>query len=240
MHPGDPAAAAGGLRLSERIDHTLLRPEADEREVRTLLEEAREWGFAAAVVLPRWVEQAAAELEGSGVAVCTVVGFPLAHERPATLERAASAACASGAQEIDTVISTGALRSGLEAEVELEIEAVVRAARAECGRTVVKVIMETHLLDDRMLRKGCGIVEQAGADFVKTTTGFTGGGATPAEVRRLRGMVGDRLGVKASSGIRTLDQALALVEAGADRLGTSAGTTIAREWEERQDADAAV
>ncbi|MFO7768383.1 MAG: deoxyribose-phosphate aldolase [bacterium] len=229
-----------GLRLPERIDHTLLRPEADEEEVLILLEEAGEWGFAAAVVLPRWVGRAARELEDSSTAVCTVVGFPLAHELPATLERAASAASASGAEEIDMVISTGALRSGLEAEALLEIETVVRAARAEYGDVIVKVIMETHLLDDRALKKGCALVEEAGADFVKTTTGFTGGGATPREVRRLKDLVGERLGVKASAGIRSLEEAEALVEAGADRLGTSSGVVIAREWEKRRMRDAAV
>jgi deoxyribose-phosphate aldolase len=131
------------------------------------------------------------------------------------------------------VISTGALLSGDDTAAADEIEAVVGSARKEDPTCVIKVIVEVHLLDDDALRTACGMVEQGGADFVKTTTGFTGGGATPEDVMRLRAIVGDRLSVKASAGIRSLDQAVALVNAGADRLGTSAGAAIAMEWSER-------
>jgi deoxyribose-phosphate aldolase len=169
------------------------------------------------------------------VAVCSVVGFPLGHELLSGLESATAAVVALGADEIDMVVSTGALISGRSGDVAREIETVVRAATREREGCIVKVIMETHLLEDGHLIEACRIVEEAGAHFVKTTTGFTGGGATPAEVGRLKTLVGDRLGVKASAGIRTLEQAEALVAAGADRLGTSSGVAIATEWKEREE-----
>jgi deoxyribose-phosphate aldolase len=211
----------------------MLRPDADQRRIEELVREALDHGMAAAVVLPRWVPLVAGLLEGSEVAVCSVVGFPLAHESIPTLRVAASTLVGSGAGELDMVISTGVLLSGRDGAVADEIEAVVGSARAEDPSCVIKVIVEIHLLDDDALRMACSLVEHAGADFVKTTTGFTGGGATPEDVRRLRAIVGNRLSVKASAGIRSLDQAIALVNAGADRLGTSAGAAIAMEWAER-------
>ncbi len=189
--------------------------------------------MAAAVVLPGWVPVIAPLLEGTPVAVCSVVGFPLAHELPSTLEVAAAGLASNGADEIDMVISTGALCSERQSEVAREMETVVRSATKERGECLIKVIMETHLLDDAALAEGCRLVEEAGAHFVKTATGFTGGGATPEEVVRLRTMAGDRLRVKASAGIRTLEQVEALIAAGADRLGTSSGVAIATEWKEK-------
>ena len=221
------------IPLPARIDHTLLRPEADRAAVLSLAAEAARYRMAAAVVLPRWVPEVARALAGTGVAVCSVVGFPLAHERPETLEVAARGLITDGVDEIDMVISTGALRSGCTDWVAEEVSAVVATVRADHPSGRVKVIVETHLLDDGELTEACRQIAAAGADFVKTTTGFTGGGATPAETARLREAAPIGLRVKASAGIRTLDQALELVAAGADRLGTSAGAAIAREWEER-------
>jgi deoxyribose-phosphate aldolase len=190
--------------------------------------------MAAVVVLPTWVPLAAERLLGSGVAVCSVVGFPLAHTQPTVLAAAATRLASDGATEVDMVLSIGAFLADRRTEVADEVAAVVQAFRGPTGDRLVKVIMETHLLDDETLPAACALVEGAGARYVKTTTGFTGGGATPEEVARLKVCVGDRLGVKASSGIRTLEQAFALVDAGADRLGTSAGAEIARAWEELQ------
>lgn len=221
------------IPLPARIDHTLLRPDADRIAVQALADEAVRHRMAAAVVLPRWVAETARRLTGTGVAVCSVVGFPLAHERPATLVAAAQGLIEDGADEIDMVLSTGALRSGNTDWVTAEVTAVVETARGIRPNALVKVIVEIHLLDDEGLRQACLLVSAAGADFVKTTTGFTGGGATPEETARLRRLAPAGLRVKASAGIRTLDQALALVAAGADRLGTSAGVAIARDWEEQ-------
>lgn len=221
------------IPLPARIDHTLLRPDADRHAVQILAEEAVRHRLAAAVVLPRWVAETARRLQGSGVAVCSVVGFPLAHERPATLAAAARGLCEDGVDEIDMVLSTGALRSGQADWVTAEVSAVVETVRGLQPDGVVKVIVETHLLDDERLAEACRLVASAGAHFVKTTTGFTGGGATPEETARLRRLAPAALRVKASAGIRTLEQAAALVAAGADRLGTSAGAAIARDWEEQ-------
>lgn len=233
--PDVPAARP----LPALIDHTLLRPDGRLEDVERLLDEAVGHQMAAAVLLPRWVPLAARRLEGTGVAVCSVVGFPLGHEYPEVLFTAATRLASEGADELDMVISTGALASGLLQEVGEEIASVVEGAHLAGRDRVIKVIMETHLLEDDLLAEGCRIAAEEGAHFVKTTTGFTGGGATPEEVRRLKRFAGDRLRVKASSGIRTLTQAQALVDAGADRLGTSAGARIADEWERMQgNADA--
>ena len=222
--------------LPARIDHTLLRPEAGRDEILALADEAARYGLAAVVVLPRWVTLVRRRLEGTGVATCSVVGFPLAHELPATLAAAARALTGAGAQEIDMVISTGALRSGETGWVAEEVAAVATAGREGAPSLLLKVIVEIHLLDDARLAQACRLIAEGGADFVKTTTGFTGGGATPEETGRLRRLASPALRVKASAGIRTLEQALALVAAGADRLGTSAGASIARAWEEERDA----
>ncbi len=229
---------AASLSLPARIDHTLLKPEAGRDEILMLADEAARHGLAAVVVLPRWVSLVRRRLEGTGVATCSVAGFPLAHELPATLAAAARALTGEGAEEIDMVLSTGALRSGEESWVVEEIAAVATAGRETHPSLLLKVIVETHLLDDARLAQACRLIAEGGADFVKTTTGFTGGGATPEETVRLKRLAPPVLRVKASAGIRTLEQALALVAAGADRLGTSAGASIARAWEERQDAHA--
>jgi deoxyribose-phosphate aldolase len=204
------------------IEHTLLRADATRLDVLRLCDEAREHGFAGVCVHPVHVTACAARLAGSGVAVVTVVGFPLGANRTETKVFEARAAVADGADEIDMVPMLGALREGDDAKVGDDVAEVVQAV-APCA---VKVILETALLDDASKRRACAIARDAGAAFVKTSTGFGPGGATVDDVRLLRAAVGDALGVKASGGIRDAATARAMVEAGADRIGTSAGVAI--------------
>jgi deoxyribose-phosphate aldolase len=189
--------------------------------------EAREHGMCAVCVAPVWVALAARELVGSQVRVASVIGFPHGNTLPEAKAREARLALDAGASELDMVLQVGALRSRDTALVRRDIAGVVRAARERGAQ--VKVILETALLTEAEKRLACRLAEEAGADFVKTSTGFGPGGATQADVRLLREAVGDRLGVKASGGIRTLGQALAMVRAGADRLGTSASVAILAE-----------
>ncbi len=217
--------------LARLIDHTALKPDTTEARIRTLCDEARRYGFAAVCVNPCYVPLAAELLQGSAVAVCTVVGFPLGANRTAIKAAEAEQAIRDGAAELDMVLNIGFLKSGRLQEVLEDIRAVVdvaRAARPPAGRdrTLVKVILETALLTDAEKETACRLALEAGADFVKTSTGFAGGGATVEDVALMRRVVGDRMGVKASGGIRTRAQAEALVAAGANRLGTSAGVAL--------------
>ena len=217
--------------LARLIDHTALKPDTTEARIRTLCEEARRYGFAAVCVNPCYVPLAAELLQGSEVAVCTVVGFPLGANRTAIKAAEAEQAIRDGAAELDMVLNIGFLKSGRLWEVLEDIHAVVdvaRAARPPAGRDriLVKVILETALLTDAEKETACRLALEAGADFVKTSTGFAGGGATVEDVALMRRVVGDRMGVKASGGIRTRAQAEALVAAGASRLGTSAGVAL--------------
>lgn len=217
--------------LARLIDHTALKPDTTEARIRTLCDEARRYGFAAVCVNPCYVPLAAELLQGSTVAVCTVVGFPLGANRTAIKAAEAEQAIRDGAAELDMVLNIGFLKSGRLREVLEDIRAVVdvaRAARPPAGRDriLVKVILETALLTDAEKETACRLALEAGADFVKTSTGFVGGGATVEDVTLMRRVVGDRMGVKASGGIRTRAQAEALVAAGANRLGTSAGVAL--------------
>jgi len=217
--------------LARLIDHTALKPDTTEARIRTLCEEARRYGFAAVCVNPCYVPLASELLRGSEVAVCTVVGFPLGANRTAIKAAEAEQAIRDGAAELDMVQNIGLLKSGRLREVLEDIRAVVevaRAARPPAGRDriLVKVILETALLTDAEKETACRLALEAGADFVKTSTGFAGGGATVEDVALMRRVVGDRMGVKASGGIRTRAQAEALVAAGANRLGTSAGVAL--------------
>jgi len=217
--------------LARLIDHTALKPDTTEARIRTLCEEARRYGFAAVCVNPCYVPLAAELLRGSTVAVCTVGGFPLGANRTAIKAAEAEQAIRDGAAELDMVLNIGFLKSGRLREVLEDIRAVVdvaRAARPPAGRDriLVKVILETALLTDAEKETACRLALEAGADFVKTSTGFAGGGATVEDVALMRRVVGDRMGVKASGGIRTRAQAEALVAAGASRLGTSAGVAL--------------
>jgi deoxyribose-phosphate aldolase len=209
-------------RLAACIDHTLLKPNATDDQIRTLCREAREFGFAAACVNPGHIPLVADCLAGSAVKACAVVGFPLGAN--ATRIKAAEAALAvdQGAAEVDMVIAVGALKSGRTADVEADIRAVAAAA----GGALVKVILETCFLTDEEKRTACRLAANAGAHFVKTSTGFGSEGATVEDVRLMREAVGPAIGVKASGGIRTLADALAMLTAGANRLGTSAGVAI--------------
>ena len=210
--------------FAKMIDHTLLKPDSTRRDARRVAEEALRYRFASACILPNWVADVQEILEGSGVAVCTVVGFP--HGIAPAQAKAAEAAnaVADGATEIDMVINISALKSGADLLVMNDIEAVVEAAGY--GNALVKVILECALLTDDEKRRAARFAVEAGAAFVKTSTGFAHHGATVDDVRLLRYIVGPEFGVKAAGGIRTLDEARAMIEAGANRLGTSAGIEL--------------
>ena len=209
------------MKLNKYIDHTLLKQDATENQIDCLLSEAREYDFASVCVNPTWVKYAKKGLEGSDVKVCTVVGFPLGATTSA-VKAFETKAIQNGADEIDMVINVGALKSGNLDLVESDIRAVVEVS----GDKLVKVIIEACLLTDQEKVLACQLAQKAGADFVKTSTGFSTGGATVADVRLMRETVGPDMGVKAAGGARSYADALAFVEAGATRIGTSAGVAI--------------
>jgi deoxyribose-phosphate aldolase len=209
------------------IDHTLLKPEATESDIKKLCDEAAQFGFASVCVNPSWVKRAADFLKGSGVPVCTVIGFPLGATLPDVKAYEARRAIFNGAEEVDMVINIGALKSGDDCTVEDDIRAV--AAAAHENHVLCKVIIETALLTDEEKVRACLAAKNAGADFVKTSTGFAKGGATAEDVALMRKTVGSSLGVKASGGVKGIDDARAMVEAGATRIGASVGVKIARE-----------
>lgn len=213
--------------LARLIDHTLLKPEAGEDQIRALCAEALQYGFASVCVNPTWVPLCAQLLAESTVKTCTVVGFPLGATLPAVKAYEVDQVAQLGAQEVDMVLSVGRLRDGDYRAVERDIAAVADAAQ-ENG-LLLKVIIETGLLTDEQKIAACVIAEEAGANFVKTSTGFNGGGATVADIALMRRLVGTRLGVKASGGIRTAADALSMVAAGANRIGASAGVQIVRD-----------
>lgn len=209
------------------IDHTLLKPEASEADIRRLCDEAAQFGFASVCVNPAWVKRAAEFLRGSNVPVCTVIGFPLGATLPDVKAYEARRAIFNGAREVDMVINVGALKSGDDCAVEDDIRAVVGAAH-ENG-VLTKVIIETALLTDEEKVRACLASKNAGADFVKTSTGFSKGGATVHDVGLMRRTVGSALGVKASGGVKGIEDARAMFEAGATRIGASVGVKIAQE-----------
>src|SRR5437870_2120124 len=209
------------------IDHTLLKPEASEKDIKKLCEEAAKFGFASVCVNPGWVKKAAEFLRGSGVPVCTVIGFPLGATLPDVKAYEARRSIFNGAREVDMVINIGALKSGDDCTVEDDIRAVVDAAHE--NHILCKVIIETALLTDEEKVRACLAAKNAGADFVKTSTGFAKGGATAHDVALMRHTVGRALGVKASGGVKGIDDARAMFEAGATRIGASVGVKIAQE-----------
>ncbi|MFC7364798.1 MULTISPECIES: deoxyribose-phosphate aldolase [Bhargavaea] len=211
------------INVASMIDHTLLKPEVTKEQIVKLCSEAREYRFASVCVNPYWVETAASELSGSEVKVCTVIGFPLGAGTKETKAFETKDAIEKGAQEIDMVVNIGALKSGDEETVEADIRAVVEAA---AGKAIVKVIIETCLLTDDEKIIACRLAKQAGADFVKTSTGFSTGGATVEDVALMRLTVGEEMGVKASGGVRSLEDVQAMVKAGATRIGASSGVKI--------------
>jgi len=209
------------------IDHTLLKPEASENDIRKLCEEAAEFGFASVCVNPVWVKKASEVLKGSGIPVCTVIGFPLGATLPDVKAFEARRSIFNGAREVDMVINVGALKSGDNCAVEDDIKAVANAAHE--NDVLCKVIIETALLTDEEKVRACLAAKNAGADFVKTSTGFAKGGATVDDVHLMRRTVGNALGVKASGGVKGIDDARAMFEAGATRIGASVGVKIAQE-----------
>jgi deoxyribose-phosphate aldolase len=221
--------AAGGAPggVSELIDHTLLKPDAARGDIEKLCREAAEFHFATVCVNPFWVASAASLLRGSGVGVCSVVGFPLGATTADVKNYETRRAIFDGATEIDMVINVGALKSGDLRTVERDIEAVVEPCR-QCG-AISKVIIEAVLLTDDEKITACTLSKAAGADFVKTSTGFASGGATAADVALMRRIVGADMGVKAAGGVRDLEGLKAMVAAGASRVGASAGVKIVQE-----------
>ena len=208
--------------IAAMIDHTLLKPEATPAQIEKLCAEAAEYHFASVCVNPVYIPLAARLLKGTGVKVCCVVGFPLGAIAPEQKAAEAASCAAMGAEELDMVIHVGAAKAGDWALVQRDIEGVVKAA---AGHTV-KVIIETCLLTDEEKVKACEAAKAAGAHFVKTSTGFSTGGASTHDIALMRKTVGPEMGVKASGGIRDYETAMAMIEAGANRIGASAGIAI--------------
>lgn len=209
------------------IDHTLLKPEASKADIKKLCDEAAQFGFASVCVNPSWVKTAAQFLANTPVPVCTVIGFPLGATLPDVKAYETRRAIFNGAREVDMVVNIGALKSGDDCLVEEDIRAVAEAAHE--NSILCKVIIETALLTDEEKVRACLAAKAAGADFVKTSTGFAKGGATAHDVALMRRTVGSELGVKASGGVKGIEDARAMFEAGATRIGASVGVKIAQE-----------
>ncbi len=212
------------MNLAKMIDHTLLKPDATQQEIAQLCFEARKYGFASVCVNPTWVSLCAQLLKGSSAKVCTVIGFPLGATSSETKAFETETAIRQGATEIDMVINIGALKARDLETVARDIRGVVNAAHSH--EIIVKVIIETTLLTDEEKTIASLISKEAGADFVKTSTGFAGGGATVHDVELMRKTVGSQMGVKASGGVRTFEDAASMIKAGATRIGASAGVKI--------------
>lgn len=213
------------MKLNKYIDHTLLKTDATKADIEKLINEAKEYDFASVCVSPLWVKTCAQALADTDVKVCTVIGFPQGTNTSAVKAFETQDAIANGAQEVDMVISVGLLKQGDYEAVLNDIKAVVNAAK---GKALTKVIIEACLLTDDEIVKVCQLAKEAGADFVKTSTGFSTGGATTHAVELMRKTVGPDMGVKASGGVRTLDEANAMIKAGANRIGSSNGVTICK------------
>ncbi len=208
------------------IDHTLLKPDASGEQIRKLCREANDYGFASVCINPIWVELSANEIGDSPVKVCTVIGFPLGAGTTAGKLREVEETFEAGAREFDMVMNPGLLKSGYADEAGKDIAAVVRRVREPGDDALVKVIIETCLLTREEMILACSLVSDAGADFIKTSTGFSTGGATVEDVELLREHVTADVRVKASGGIRSKDDAIAMIRAGADRIGASASIAI--------------
>ncbi|TCN24440.1 deoxyribose-phosphate aldolase [Mesobacillus foraminis] len=210
--------------LARMIDHTLLKADATETEIIKLAQEAKEYNFASVCVNPAWVKKAAEVLtDAAEVKVCTVIGFPLGASASEVKAFETKIAIENGAEEVDMVINIGALKSKQYHLVESDIKSVVEAAK---DRALTKVIIETSLLTDEEKEIACKLAANAGADFVKTSTGFSTGGATPQDIALMRKVVGPAIGVKASGGVRSLEDAETMIKAGATRIGASSGVAI--------------
>ncbi|MDX1806946.1 MAG: deoxyribose-phosphate aldolase [Paenisporosarcina sp.] len=209
--------------IASMIDHTLLKQDATKEQVEKICAEAKEYTFASVCVNPTWVKTSAELLTGTPVKVCTVIGFPLGASTPETKAFETTDAINNGAGEIDMVLNVGALKSQDLELVKRDIESVVNAAK---GKAIVKVILETCLLSKEEIKVASQLSKDAGADFVKTSTGFSTGGATFEDVALMREVVGPGLGVKASGGVRSLEDVQKMIEAGATRIGASSGVQI--------------
>lgn len=210
------------MNYNKLIDHTLLKPTATSEDIKLLCKEAIDFDFMSVCINPCYVSLAKECLKGSDVKVCTVIGFPLGANETEIKIKEAELAILHGAQEIDMVINVGALKEGKDDYVYTEIKKLKEVA----GKLILKVIIETCLLSDEEKVKACLLAKKAGADFVKTSTGFSTGGATVNDVKLMRETVGKEMGVKASGGVKTHEDLLAMIEAGATRIGTSNGTKI--------------
>ncbi len=213
--------------LARLMDHTLLRPQATRAQIEQLADEARQWCFGTICVNPIWVALAAEKLRGSGVKVAAVVGFPLGATLTSVKRAEAQAVILAGAEEVDMVMNVGAMRSGDLEAVENDIRGVLEVCHE--GGAILKVILENAYLSDQEKVEACRVVKRAGADFVKTSTGFGPSGATANDVHLMRETVGPEMGVKAAGGIRNLTDAVTMLDAGATRLGTSASIAILEE-----------
>ncbi|WP_432408049.1 deoxyribose-phosphate aldolase [Wukongibacter sp. M2B1] len=211
------------MKIQEYIDHTLLKPASTEEQIKKICEEAKEYGFASVCVNAYYTSLVRKELEGSNVKTCVVVGFPLGATTKEVKAFETKQAIENGAQEIDMVINVGALKDKKYDDVKEDIMAVVDAAK---GKALVKVILETCLLTDEEKVRACELSKEAGADFIKTSTGFSTGGATVNDIKLMRETVGTDMGVKASGGVRTKEDAEAVIAAGASRIGASSSIAI--------------
>ncbi|MDK2976098.1 MAG: deoxyribose-phosphate aldolase [Candidatus Marinimicrobia bacterium] len=214
--------------IARYIDHTLLKPDATQEQIIQLCQEAKEYQFASVCINPYWVSFCKDQLKNTDVKVCTVIGFPLGANTTVVKVAEALQAIEDGADEVDMVMNISALKSGKTVDVETDIRAVTEAVKkaTQNNRIQVKVILETCLLRDEEKILACELSEKAGADFVKTSTGFSSGGATVEDVKLMKKTVGSRMEVKASGGIRDIQTALAMIQAGATRIGTSSGVKI--------------
>ncbi|URZ06942.1 deoxyribose-phosphate aldolase [Clostridium felsineum] len=214
------------MEIANIIDHTALKPDTTKEQILKLIEEAKKYKFASVCVNPRWVKLASMELKDSKVKVCTVIGFPLGASTTETKVFETKNAIENGAEEVDMVISIGDLKNENNDYVKRDIEEVVKTAKE---KAIVKVIIETCLLTDEEKIRVCKLAKDAGADFVKTSTGFSTAGAKAEDIELMRKTVGDNMGVKASGGIHTREEALQMINSGATRIGASASITIISE-----------
>jgi deoxyribose-phosphate aldolase len=218
------------MKLSNWIDHTLLKPDATQEQIKQICDEAKKYGFASICVNPYYAKLVRKELYGSDIKTCVVIGFPLGANTKETKAFETRSAIKNGAQEIDMVINIAALKNKNYEEVLKDIQGVVEIAS---GKALVKVIIECCLLTEEEKKKACHIAVKAGADFVKTSTGFSTGGATVEDIKLMKSVVGTKAKIKASGGIRDVRTALEMIEAGADRIGASASVKIMEEFERK-------
>ncbi|ANZ94659.1 deoxyribose-phosphate aldolase [Brochothrix thermosphacta] len=214
------------MSVAKMIDHTLLKPDATQEEIEQLIKEAKQYDFASVCINASWVQLAAQQLKETEVDVCTVVGFPLGATTTAVKKYEAEEALENGANEIDMVMNIGALKSGNDELVQAEIETIAILVHRYNG--LLKVILETSLLSDEQIERACQLAVAAGTDYVKTSTGFNGDGATVEAVSLMRRTVGEKVGVKASGGIRTKDDLQRMIVAGANRVGASSSIELIR------------